>query len=104
MKYKSVPLSSFTQKPEVIESCKMLGKGKVDQAVAQAAAWHFTDGLTWQQLVNKIGVKHINGMTEPFFTPQQVRAAMRLAAIVRERAETNPIYRDEKFGSMSRQQ
>jgi hypothetical protein len=53
----------------------MLGRGEIEQSAAQAAVWHLANGLTWQQLTNKIGVKHINGTTEPFFSLQALQKA-----------------------------
>ncbi|MBM4091667.1 MAG: hypothetical protein FJ276_19900 [Planctomycetes bacterium] len=100
MKYKLVPIESFTNQPEVIELCKMLNAGKMSQAAAQAAAWHFTDGMTWDQLAAKIGIKHWNGMTEPYFTPHEVQLGMQIAAEAVRRAKDNPLYR-EKSDSLS---
>ncbi len=100
MKYKIVPIESFTQAPEVIELCKMLGTGKLDQRAAQAAAWHYTDGLTWDQLKNKIGVQHLNGSVEPFFNILQLRVGMNIAAEASRRAQANR-QTDEKSDSLS---
>ncbi len=72
MAYTIVPLKSFKDDPQVYEICAMLGRGEVDQASAQAAAWHLTDKMSFQELANKIGVKHLNGSVEPFFAPEQV--------------------------------
>ena len=37
----------------------------VQQRAAQAAAWYFTDGMSWSELSSKVGAKHLNGMTSP---------------------------------------
>ena len=80
MAYKLVPIESLTTKPEVIELCKMLGTGKLPQTAAQAAAWHFTDGFTWEQLAQKVGATHLLGPSEPYFTLQEIQAGMQIAA------------------------
>lgn len=87
IKYEIVPIESFTSKPNVIEICKMLGRGEVDQASAQAAAWHYTDGLSWQELAYKVGAKHLDGRIEPFFTAQQIEMGMKIAHMAGQRAE-----------------
>jgi hypothetical protein len=100
MAYKLVPIETLTTKPEVIELCKMLGTGKLPQSAAQAAAWHFSDNMTWEQLAQKVGVDHLIGPSEPYFTGQEIQAAMQIAAESMRRAQENPIYR-EKTDSLS---
>ncbi len=76
---------------EVIELCKMLGHGQIDQSAAQAAAWHLTDDLSWQQLANKEGARHLNGTVEPYFTADVLQRAVRIAAVAMERGRENPL-------------
>ncbi|MBK96456.1 MAG: hypothetical protein CMJ79_12225 [Planctomycetaceae bacterium] len=95
VKYDIVPIESFTKKPEVIELCRMLGSGQLNQSAAQAAAWHFTDDLSWQQLVNKIGARHLNGTVDRYFHPNQVRLGMRYAQVAAHRAKLQPTKVDE---------
>jgi hypothetical protein len=82
-----VPIENFTRNPQVIELCRMLGSGKLDQMSAQAAAWHLTDNLSWQQLVQKIGATHLNGTSERYFHPNQVAMGMRYVQIAQQRAK-----------------
>lgn len=86
--YKLVPIESFSDKPEVAELCRLVGSGQVDQSSAQAAAWHLANGLSWPELAHKIGRKHLNGATEPYFTPQQLMFAQRIAGEALRRAES----------------
>ena len=83
VEYRLLPLDEFTSDAQVIEVVQSLGRGELDQKAAQAAAWHLASGLSWKQLAKKIGVRHIGGQTEPFFTSSQLQRA--LAAV--ERAE-----------------
>jgi hypothetical protein len=85
--YEIRPLESFTSKGEVIEVVKMLAKGELDQATAQAAAWHFTNDMSWQELANKVGKKHLDGRTEPYFTPFQLEVALAATREATHRAE-----------------
>ena len=86
MKYTIIPIERFTKKTEVIQLCALLGTGRINQDAAQAAAWHFTDSMSWGQLANKVGVVHLNGVREAFFSPQEVMVGMRIAGFCRERA------------------
>ncbi len=102
MAYQLVPIEKLTTKPEVIEVCKMLGTGKLPQSAAQAAAWHFTDNLTWDQLRMKVGVDHLIGPDEPYFSLADLQLGMRIASEAMQRARTNPAYQ-EKSDSLSGQ-
>ncbi len=83
--YELRPITSFTQKSELIELCKMLGRGEIDQVSAQAAAWHLSDGLTWDELAQKVKIRHLNGQTELYFSPPQLQQAMKAVRVATER-------------------
>ncbi|HEY2415510.1 MAG TPA: hypothetical protein VGI40_24925 [Pirellulaceae bacterium] len=84
--YDLVPIDSFTNDPAVIQLAQMLGRVEIEQSAAQAAAWHLANGLTWQQLTNRIGVRHINGTIEPFFTLQTLQKAEQIVHEAKRRA------------------
>ena len=65
----------------------MLGRGQINQQIAQAAAWHLTDGLTWDALARKVRVRHLNGSTQMYFSPQQVMMAAQLVNNLTQRLE-----------------
>jgi len=87
MKYTIKPINALTDKPEVIEVCKMLARGEIDQASAQAAAWHLQDGLTWQQLAAKEKVHLSNGYVEMYFNRRNIALAMKATAVAAKRAQ-----------------
>jgi hypothetical protein len=87
--YEIRPLESFTSDAGVHELVKMLGRGEIDQPAAQAAVWHLTDGLSWQNLGQKIGVKHLIGPSEPYFTAKQIERAKRAVEKVQSGATDN---------------
>jgi hypothetical protein len=87
VKYEIKPIESFTDQPEVIEVCKMLGRGEVQQNTAQASVWHLASGLTWEQLASKDRVRLRNGYTEKYFTPQELLIAARITAHAVHRAQ-----------------
>ena len=84
--YEIQPIESVTDKPEVQELCRMLGTGQINQRAAQVAAWNLNNGMSWQQLAAK-QLQYANGASEPYFTPQEIRAGMQLAFMAGKLAE-----------------
>lgn len=80
MKYEIKPIEAATDKPAVAEVCRMLGSGEFDQRVAQVAAWHLNNDMSWEELAKK-QYKYANGMTKPYFTRGEIQAAMRLVTV-----------------------
>jgi hypothetical protein len=85
--YRVLPLEEYTSDAKVIDVVRSLGRGELDQKAAQAAAWHLANGLSWKQLAAKIGVRHIGGRTERFFTPSQLERALAATQHAASRAE-----------------
>jgi hypothetical protein len=85
--YKLIPIDSYAKNGQVTEVVKMLSKGEIDQHSAQAAAWHLQNGLTWDELVHKVGVKHLNGRVDPYFTAINLQRALTATKIAADRAE-----------------
>jgi hypothetical protein len=86
--YKLVELESYSDDPRLEQLLESIGKGEVSQKVAQAAAWHIANGLTWQQLAAE-KIDHAGGdPDEPFFTPAELQAAFKVVEIVTKRAES----------------
>ena len=77
--YEIKPLESFTDKPGVRELCAMLGSGQINQRAAQAAAWHLNNGMSWQELAAK-QLRFANGTRQPYFSPAEIQAGMKIAA------------------------
>jgi hypothetical protein len=86
MPYEIKPLESFTTTPGVRELCQMLGAGQVEQRVAQAAAWHLNNGMSWEELSAK-RLRHANGTSEPYFSPAEIQAGMQIASTAVKTAE-----------------
>ncbi len=81
----------------------MLGNGLINQRAAQAAAWHLENNMSWEELANK-QIRHLNGIREPYFSPQEIQTGMEVASNARQlaaqRPQTSP---GEKSGSLSQQ-
>ena len=83
MTYRMQRVDNFSSDPRVAVLLSSLGRGELPQKVAQAAAWHMTNGLSWQQLAAET-IEHLVGADEPFFTPAELAAASRVVARVEE--------------------
>ncbi len=89
--YELKPIADFTEKAELAEVCKLLASDAIDQATAQAAAWHLSDGLSFQQLAQKVRVQHLNGQVEMYFHPQQLAAAMRVVQLAHQQVRQREV-------------
>jgi hypothetical protein len=58
----------------------------VSRPVAQAAAWHVANELSWNELANK-RVERANGPAELYFHPRVIRAAQTLVNFVESTVE-----------------
>jgi hypothetical protein len=85
--YKPIPIETYAKDPAVVEVIKLMLRGQIDQHSAQAAAWHLQNGLSWQELAAKIGVKHIDGRKEPYFLPQHLQRALAATQVARQIVE-----------------
>jgi hypothetical protein len=95
VEYKLVKLESFAQNATAREVVKMLARGEIDQHSAQAAVWNLENGLSWQELAQKIGVKHLNGTVEPYFSPIHLQRALAGARLAESRAEKAALSKSE---------
>jgi hypothetical protein len=94
--YKPIPIDSYAKDPAIAELVKLMISGRLDQHSAQAAAWHIQNGLSWEELANKIGIKHINGTKEPYFTASQLERAFVAAHAAKIQAEKNSSEKSNK--------
>lgn len=85
--YTVIPIEKFTNNQALIETCKMLARGEIDQHVAQATAWHIANGLTWEQLLVLNKVELSSGYFERYFHPNHVAMAQRVTVEAVERAK-----------------
>lgn len=88
--YELVPIESYAKDPAVTEVLKLMVGGQLDQPSAQAACWHLQNGLSWQELATKIGVRHLNGRVERFFTKAQIDRALAAANAAQNAVEARP--------------
>jgi hypothetical protein len=90
MPYRMQALDSVSADPRLGVIMAALGSGVVSQKVAQAAAWHVANGLSWQRLSAET-IRHVGGVPdEPFFRPAELAAAMQLVRHAEQVAASAP--------------
>jgi hypothetical protein len=77
VKYEIKPVEAFSKDPALYEMLKLFGDKKINQRVAQVAAWHIASKMSWEQLAAK-QLKRIGQEPQPYFSQQELRAAMQL--------------------------
>ena len=85
--YKVQPLADLNNDPKIFEMIQMLAADEIAQPVVQAAAWHTTDELSWQELLVKNRIERMDGSYERFFHPNQLRWAQQVVTVAGQRAE-----------------
>ena len=86
MPYKFVKVDAFSSDPKLDLVLQSLGRGELSQKVAQAAAWHVANGMTWEQLAAK-EIDHAGGNPdEPYFTQAELLNAHRVVALATQEA------------------
>ena len=86
MTYEIRPIESFTDKEEVKVLCQMLGEGEIPQRSAQAAAWHLSNDMSWQDLASE-KIERANGAVQSYFNPREVQLGMQIVNEVKNRIE-----------------
>lgn len=99
MPYAIKPLASVTDKPEVDALCGMLGRGQIGQRAAQAAAWHFQNDMSWEDLADLRLKLAMRRMTKPYFTSDELATAKKVAESAIELAKKQK--KDAATGSLS---
>lgn len=99
--YRLVRLETYTKNPVLQELIESAGTGKIDRQVAQAAIWHITDNMSWEELARK-HVEQLGGADpEPYFTRGQLMGAQQFVAEAKGRAKTRKV---EEGGSRVREE
>jgi hypothetical protein len=96
--YMIKPIESVTDNPQVQEVCRLIGRGVCSQRVAQVAAWHLNNHMSWQQLLAK-EVRFAGGGSAPYFSPQEIQAAMQLVALTTRIVEQKKLQQPQSTGS-----
>jgi len=97
--YKIVPVEEYTKDEQLTALLTLVGSKAIDPQVAQAAAWHLSNKMSWEELAikrsNEIGESDL-----PYFSPQALSLAEQLVvnarSLAHEKAEERAKTRDTK--------
>ena len=70
--YELKPITEFTRQGRVGRDVPDVGQRRSGSGHGSGGRWHLSDGLSFQQLAEKIRVRHLNGQVEMYFNPQQL--------------------------------
>ena len=84
-KYTVMPVDKYTKDPVLQSLIFMVGTGKLDQHSAQAATWHITDNMSWQQLAQK-GKGPVRVPGDNYFSAANIQAAIQIAGMAQSQA------------------
>ncbi|MEX1095989.1 MAG: hypothetical protein WED34_08060 [Planctomycetales bacterium] len=87
MTYRMVPVESFSDDATLPQLIRLLADPKVDQHALQAATWHITDGMSWQQLATKQVEQLGGGLPRPYFSLAHLQYAQQALAVAHQHAE-----------------
>lgn len=75
--YQLVRVETYSDKPELAAIGRAIADGRTDRATIQAAAWHISSGMSWDQLAAKMFDRAAAADT-PYFSPAQLQGARKL--------------------------
>ncbi|MBL8826898.1 MAG: hypothetical protein JNM18_07905 [Planctomycetaceae bacterium] len=84
MTYEVRPLEALSSNPAVREVLKQLGQGAVSQRVAQVAAWHYANNMSWEELASK-QIKRLSGEVYAYFNTQEMQTAFALGTAIEKK-------------------
>jgi len=87
--YEIHPVDYFTTDARVAELCKLLGTGQLDQKAAQAAAWHLSNHMSWEELAKLQTFPKMPQYSKPYFTDDQIRNGMEITGQALKLAEAH---------------
>ncbi|MGI9519343.1 MAG: hypothetical protein ACR2NP_19990, partial [Pirellulaceae bacterium] len=79
-------IRDYIQDEAIIEMIRMVANDEISQPVAQAAAWHRTDDLSWEFLSTHNRRELSNGYFERFFAPEHLHWAQQVNVVAQQRA------------------
>lgn len=84
IQYEIRPLEDYAKKPdEVREVLKLMANGKIPQRVAQIAAWHYNNGMSFEELAAKT-IRSAIGLRRPYFSPSEIQAALQVVSLTNQ--------------------
>jgi hypothetical protein len=88
-KYKMIPAEDHLDRPAVVELLKAFGRGELNHAATQAAAWHLNNDLSWPELAAKLQGTRRSPRRPPYFSREEIQAGVAYANEAARLAEAN---------------
>lgn len=88
VKYEIIPIAQFTNDARIYELLSLFNSGKLSQRAVQVAAWHFSNGMSFEKLAAKT-LDYANGTKKPYFSRSEIRAGYEIAMVATQRAKEN---------------
>jgi hypothetical protein len=88
VKYELVPLAEVNDDPKLAEVLMSYGRGEADREIAQAAAWHLANEMSWEKLA-ALSQKIALNAEKPWFSTVQLQAAKQLVDSAKPAAATS---------------
>ena len=85
MTYRIGKVEEFSSDPVLMETLKMVSNGQLDPQAGQAATWHLTDKMSWDQLAAK-SIPHIGRPSTPYFSAETLSRAQNIHVAAVSRA------------------
>ena len=79
-KYTLVPVAKFNDDPVLFQLLSKVSTGRVDSQAAQAAAWHLTDKMSFQDLAAKTNETLDGSEPTAYFSREELQGAQELLA------------------------
>ena len=86
MNYELAKLEEFSQDPVLEEVLKMVSSGQLDSQSAQAAAWHLTNKMSWEELDAKVST-HLGRPATKYFATEHLLRAQQIVGTAFARAK-----------------
>lgn len=86
MTYRISKVEDFSENPVLAETLKMVASGQIDPQAGQAATWHITDKMSWDQLAAK-STPHIGRSATPYFSAETLARAQNIHVAALARAK-----------------
>lgn len=85
MTYRIGKVEEISSDPVLMETLKMVSNGQLDPQAGQAATWHLTDKMSWDQLAAK-SIPHIGRPATPYFSAETLSRAQNIYTAAVSRA------------------
>ena len=85
VRYKLIPVSDYTNNEQLRALISLIGSQAIDTQVAQAAAWHLSSKMDWNELAAKTSTE-IGAYDVPYFSSQALYQAQQLVIEARRGA------------------